>query len=383
MKILIASWTPRRREGGVAGVIHNLAAELQALGHQVDCLFREDILDPPVPSPRFEALAFAHRLARHIHGWPGKYDVVNLHAPAGCIYGVMRRLHGRRGSPPYVMTMHGLEERRVHAMSREDRKGRAWHFSWKNRLWHRLYHQTLFSLSIRTADLAILLNREAASWVQLHCHRDSSDVFYIPNGVESRFFLERAYPATIAPRLLYVGSWLDQRGIYYIADALLPLAVAFPALHFTVAGCFNPPDEVLRYFDPSLHSRIEVIPFVEAARMPAVYAAHDIFLFPSLVEGLPLALLEAMASGMPIITTETCGMPDVVSNGVNGLLITPADSTAIVDSVTRLAISATLRSSLGHAATGSMRNYTWDRVARRVEHVFALAAASQPPNRNS
>jgi glycosyltransferase involved in cell wall biosynthesis len=107
--------------------------------------------------------------------------------------------------------------------------------------------------------------------------------------------------------------------------------------------------------------------------MPALYAAHDIFVFPSLMEGLPLALLEAMASGMPVVTTDTCGMPDAVKDGFNGLLVPPADSTALLDALTRLMESQALREELGRNAAASMRAFTWDRIAERVEKVLALA----------
>ena len=110
--------------------------------------------------------------------------------------------------------------------------------------------------------------------------------------------------------------------------------------------------------------------------MQELYAEHDIFLFPSLMEGLPSVLLEAMASGMPVITTETCGMPDVVENEHNGLLILPADSIAIIRSVERLANSVELRKKLGEAARETMKRYTWERAARQLEELYRRVLAA-------
>jgi glycosyltransferase involved in cell wall biosynthesis len=110
--------------------------------------------------------------------------------------------------------------------------------------------------------------------------------------------------------------------------------------------------------------------------MQELYAEHDVFLFPSLMEGLPLVLLEAMATGMPVITTETCGMPDVVENDYNGLLVPPANALAIEEGILRLARSVELREKLGMAARETMKRYTWERAARQLEalyqHVLAL-----------
>jgi glycosyltransferase involved in cell wall biosynthesis len=375
MRILIASCVPGRREGGVAGVMQNLGRELERLGHTVEFVYREDLIKK---SPRrFDVLYFAVKLAAKILRERGKYSVVNIHAPNGFVYGFLRKVLPQRHCPPYVMTMHGLEERRVHAMGREARKGRAWNFGLKNRLWHRLYHRPLYSFSIRTADCAILLNRETWSYVQIKYDRDSQRVWYVPNGVEERFFLRREYPIREAPRLLYVGTWLDQRGIYYLGEALKIASKKLPEIRLTVAGCLIESRAVKMVFDPALHPQIEVIPFVDAAEMPAVYAEHDIFIFPSLLEGMPLVLLEAMATGMPVITTETCGMTDVVEHDVNGLLVPPADTAALVQAILRLSESAELRRTLGQAAQERMRRYTWDKIARKVEKVFALAMQNQ------
>jgi glycosyltransferase involved in cell wall biosynthesis len=109
--------------------------------------------------------------------------------------------------------------------------------------------------------------------------------------------------------------------------------------------------------------------------MPSLYAQHDVFLFPSLMEGMPLVLLEAMAAGMPVVTTETCGMADIVEHEHNGLVVKPADAPGIVESVTRLAESVELRARLGRAAQETMRRHTWEHMARQVEKIFALAVA--------
>ncbi len=376
MNILIASWTPRRREGGVAGVIWNLRDALELHGHHVDCWFLEDILPSPVRPARFESTVFAWRLARRVWRDRARYDVVNLHAPTGFFYGLLRRTLWRSG-PPYVMTMHGLEERRAHAMRREVRKSRAWHFGWKNRMWHRIHHLPQFSIAIRTADQAIVLNREAWSYLQLGYGRDAADVSYIPNGVEERFFLPREYPCAVTPRLLFAGSWLDHKGIFYLRDAMIILAQRLPDVSLTIAGCSATEQTVRDFFPTEIQSCISVLPFVKASEMPALYAGHDIFVFPSLMEGLPLVILEAMATGMPVVTTETCGMADVVQDGVNGLTVAPADAEAVAESIIRLAQSVDLRSQLGRTAQNDMRRYTWDRIAERVQRVFISAVQTQ------
>jgi len=178
-------------------------------------------------------------------------------------------------------------------------------------------------------------------------------------------------------KLLYAGTWLDQRGIFYIRDALERLSAQLPGLTMTFAGCACPPETIREFFGPELASTVAVQPVVPSERMQDLFASHDIFLFPSLMEGLPSVLLEAMASGMPVITAETCGMPDVVEDSFNGLLVPPADATAIEAAVLRLAASSEFRQSLGQAAQLTMARYTWERSALMLEKLFRHVIADE------
>jgi glycosyltransferase involved in cell wall biosynthesis len=375
MRIAIAAPAPRQREGGVANVVYNTAEALRGRGHEVTSLFREDVLTAPAPIPRFEATHFARRLATLLQKRRTEFDVVTIHAPAGFAYGRLRQRSGVVGLPPYVMLLHGLEERRNHVMSREHKKRRACHFSLKNRLWQHVYNMRLYRWSIETADHCVTINRETWSALQLKYGRESERVWYIPNGVEPQFFVERAYAEGPVSRLLFAGSWLDHKGVYYLRDGFEALAKSFPELRLTIAGCGMDVETVQSWFSPEVRARVEVLPFVSRAEMPALYARHDIFVFPSLMEGLPIVLLEAMATGMPVVTTETCGMMDMVEDRHNGLLVKPANSAEFASAVQRLMDSPQLRARLGCAARETMRRHTWNRVAEQLENVFGIAVA--------
>jgi glycosyltransferase involved in cell wall biosynthesis len=377
----MAAPVPRRREGGGAIIAYSLGEELERRGHSVSYVFNEDLFGQDKVPARFGALAFSRRLDRYISQNRHEFSIVNLHAPSGFFYGLRRRWFSARDLPPYVMTLHGLEERRVHVQTREAKKGRAWNFNSRNRFWHRFYTFSLYHGAIRTADGAHTYARDVWNVLQLKYDLDSDRVAYIPNGVEPRFFLPRIYNSPSPLKLLYAGTWLDQRGIFYLRDALEKLASQLPGMTMTFAGCGCPPGIIKNFFGPKLASTILVYPTVPSDQMHELFSAHDIFLFPSLMEGLPSVVLQAMASGMPVITTETCGMPDVVEDGLNGLLIPPADASAIENAVLRLAASAELRQSLGQTAQHTMTRYTWERSAIMLETFFRhiISLESQPP----
>jgi glycosyltransferase involved in cell wall biosynthesis len=377
VEILMAAGVPQRREGGVAAVAHNLGSELSKRGHHVTYLFYEDLLTKTESRGRFRDLQFAVRVAAHVRKNREKYSVVNLHAPVGFAYGIRRRLAKSIDFPPYVMTLHGLEERRVHVMRREAKKARAWHFSFVNRAWHTVYHFPRFYLSIKTADRAHCFSRDVWNILQLKYDLDTDKAVYIPNGVEERFFVTRAYDSPGPIRLLYPGTWLDQRGIFYLRTALQNLNASFRDWTFTIAGPGVDATEIIGFFGQEIANQIQVLPSVPADKMPELYAEHDVLVFPSLMEGLPSVLMEAMASGMAVLTAETCGMVDVVENDFNGLLVPPADAKALHAALVRVCRCANLRKTLGEEARNTMRRYSWSRAAARLETLFESAISER------
>jgi glycosyltransferase involved in cell wall biosynthesis len=374
LRILIAIGVPRQQEAGAAAVVLRHACELERRGHSVVCWFLEDVLAKPAKWRRFQDLQFAVAVAVSVLKDTEQFDVVNIHAPWGCAYGLWRKLARPVGAPAYVMTMQGSEDRFVQAMRIEHRRGRAPNFGLKNRLWHRLYHQTMYDFSIKTADYGAVASREGWIHSELKYRREPGRIWFVPNGTEERFFLKREHPDKPDVRLLYVGTWLDRKGVYYLAEAFRILTGKLPGVRLTVAGSLLPEEAVRKSFAPTTQDRLTVIPFIARDEMPSLYATHDVFVFPSLVEGMPLTLLEAMASAMPVVTTETSGMADVVEHGVNGLLVPPADSERLADAVEQVCLSTDLRKQLGQAAQTTMRSYTWERVTEKLEKVLSLAA---------
>ena len=230
-----------------------------------------------------------------------------------------------------------------------------------------------FYLSIKTADHALCVGREVWTILQLKYNLDPEQVSYSPTGVEERFFIERTYLQTPSERLLFAGTWLDQRGIFYIREALRLLAPRLPALRLTIAGCGSDVKVIRDFFDPELRPLVEIISMVPSDNMPALFGQNELFVFPSILEGTPLAVQEAMASGMAVITTETCGMVDLIEDNLNGLLVPAADSDALASAIWKLTQDPELRERLGRAAQQTMRRFTWGRTIESVENACAQA----------
>jgi glycosyltransferase involved in cell wall biosynthesis len=124
-------------------------------------------------------------------------------------------------------------------------------------------------------------------------------------------------------------------------------------------------------FPERVRSRIECDTPGDEVGMARSFAAADVFLLPSLFEGTPLTLIQAMMSGLPIVTTATCGMKDVVADECTGLLVPIRSHESLVHALERLRVDGALRERLGRAARShAITSYSWDRSAEPVLRAY-------------
>lgn len=129
-----------------------------------------------------------------------------------------------------------------------------------------------------------------------------------------------------------VGRLVEQKGIRHFLAAARLAADTFPNLKFVIVG--DGPDRAeMERLAASLGIADRVIFAGARSDMPGVYASFDIFVLPSLDEGLPMALLEAMASGKPCIATSVGAIPSVIMDSQNGLLVKPGDDRALFEAL--------------------------------------------------
>ena len=97
----------------------------------------------------------------------------------------------------------------------------------------------------------------------------------------------------------------------------------------------------------------------------------DVFVLPSYSEGVSLALLEAMAAGLPVIASRVGGLPEVVTDGENGLLVPPRDADALAAALTRLLADPSLARQLGENARGYVReHFSLERLGREINEIY-------------
>ncbi len=174
------------------------------------------------------------------------------------------------------------------------------------------------------------------------------------------------------PTLLFFGEIARHKGVFDLARAFAGVAAGLPGLRLVYAGTGSGVEETRRLTRQlALGDRVEFTGWLEAQRKRATLAGATIFVLPSYVEGMPMALLEAMSFGLPVIATPVGGVPEIVTHEVDGLLVPPGDIDALGAAIVRLMSEPGLRERLGHAAreTIAMR-FSLDSAVERLLGIY-------------
>jgi glycosyltransferase involved in cell wall biosynthesis len=159
-----------------------------------------------------------------------------------------------------------------------------------------------------------------------------------------------------------VGQWLPIKGKAYLAEAFTHLVQKHSDLRLSCVGTLASESQVLADFPPEVRPHVTVRSRVTGEELLACHRDADIFVFPTLSEGASLALGEAMATGLPIVTTPVGAAPDLLRHGDSAMFVPIRNPGALVETVERLLDDAALRQSLGSAAQASARYLEPDAV---------------------
>jgi glycosyltransferase involved in cell wall biosynthesis len=113
--------------------------------------------------------------------------------------------------------------------------------------------------------------------------------------------------------------------------------------------------------------------FIDHARIPGVLRHVDVLVLPSAYEELGSVLVEAMATGLPVVASDVGGIPDLVRDGQNGLLVTPGCPVALAGAIGRLLGDPRTAARLGAEARRTVRDHAWPVLATRVIEVYRQA----------
>lgn len=322
-------------------ILHDLGYEIHGAANYEDANARLDEIDivrrnfHVQRSPfSFQNIKAYFALKRII--WEGEYDLIHCHAPMG---GVLARLAARKlrkkGRLKVIYTAHGF-----HFFKGASKK-----------IW--MIYYPIEKFCARFTDVLITINREDFELAQKKMR--AKKICYIPGiGVDTRRFAEVKVDRTEkrtalgipadAVLLLSVGELYDRKNHETILRALARCDDR--NIHYAIAGR----GELETYLRDlaaklGLEERFHLLGF--RRDMDELYKTADIFCFPSKREGLGLGAIEAMAAGLPILTSDVQGIPDYSVDGVTGYRYAPMDVNGFARGIGKLAADPALRKKMG------------------------------------
>jgi glycosyltransferase involved in cell wall biosynthesis len=369
---MLAKYLPRAGCGTVVGTFADgpLRSEIAELGVRVEVLpeRRHSIVAPG----RFAAEAVRLRRALVRLLWAHHVDVV-LTKGLGTLDFLVMTLRLGTGSHVSRPQVWWTIENSVFMVREEHLDGHAWLLRPKQ-----VAHRLLYRAGARLVNGVIAVSDETARSFREQVGTTSDRVVVVCNAVDT----ER-YPASIdrdsvrarlgfGPRdhvMTMVGTFKRQKGHTYLVDAAAAVAGRLPHLHILLVGDGELAGTIrAQVAAHGLDGRAHLL--ATRRDVPELLAASDSFVLPSLWEGLPVALVEAMASRLPVIATDVSGTNQVMEAGVTGWIVPPADVDALAKAITELVSDPARAAAMADAAAARAAAFSAQAQAERLTSLF-------------
>jgi glycosyltransferase involved in cell wall biosynthesis len=174
------------------------------------------------------------------------------------------------------------------------------------------------------------------------------------------------------PVVLFTGRFVASKGIYTLIQAIPKILQANPSVLFLFVGGGDS-----RQYAQELRSRgvpednFRFLGYVDYFDMPQVYSLASVFVVPSLYEGLPLRILEAMSCGRATVATQVCGIPEIIEQGRNGILVSPNNHEELARDIVLLLEDDSFAKKLGKRARETViQRFSASQMASKTLDVY-------------
>lgn len=365
MRILIINYEFPPIGGGAANASAQIAKELAKLGEQVKVLSsyfkglnREEERDGYEIS---RALALRYRLDRSsplemvtfifggvilalkiVKEFKPQVVIAFFGIPCGPLAYLIKKIN----NTPYIISLRGGD---VPGFSPEELRG--YHFILKPAIKH-LWKE---------AD-RIVANSQGLKELALKTYPEGK-IDVIPNGVDLEAFRPpHSKKSEGSKTLLYVGRMTKQKGISFLIEAI-PFLSKKVRLELVGDGPLRGRLESL-VKRLGVYERVHFSGWLSQDELIKKYQQADLFVLPSLDEGMPNCILEAMACGLPIVATYVSGSRELVQSGVNGFLVSSRDREGLIVAIEEILKDESLRRQMGEKSLDLASKYSWSRVAK-------------------
>ncbi|MGB9940831.1 glycosyltransferase family 4 protein [Methanosarcina sp.] len=278
------------------------------------------------------------------------YDIVHAHSHlffSTNLTAVARKM----GSTPLVITNHGLNSQTAPQWFQD------------------LYTVTGARLTFAAAD-KILCYTETEKKELIDLGINSEKIEVIHNGIDTDLFVPKREPCFDTKNLLWVGRYVKGKGLDYLIDAFNILKTKHPDVTLTMVGRGPDKDGILQKIrDLNLESSIIMKDFVPNSEIVDMYQHSSVFVLPSLEEGVPRAILEAMSCGIPVVCSKLPQLVDIVDGG--GLLVPVKNPQALADSISKVLSDSSLAEEFRkNGRRNVVENHSWKDTVKKTIQVY-------------
>ncbi|MFQ6087722.1 MAG: glycosyltransferase family 4 protein [Candidatus Methanofastidiosia archaeon] len=197
----------------------------------------------------------------------------------------------------------------------------------------------------------------------------NQDIEIIHNGIDINEF-KPSHRKNKTIKILCVSRLIERKGIKYLIGAIPQILKNYNNFKVTIIGKGSQEQELKKMsLDLNIEEYIDFMGYVAHSKLPKIYSKSEIFVLPSLKEGMSNTVLEAIASGISIITTDTGGTQELIKD--NGIIVPMNDSEAIADATIQLINDSNLRREMGKKSRKIAENMSWEDVAEAYLKLYA------------
>jgi glycosyltransferase involved in cell wall biosynthesis len=296
------------------------------------------------------------------------FDLIHLHNRFFIDFN-LASAYARIKNKPFVMTAHN--PRPKHVASAAGALGVA--YDWLIGRWP-------FILADRVIAVSEWTKQDIAKYGV-----DRSKIETIHNGINVESYRPRAGGSAREKygvrgnMLLFVGRMVPQKGVSYLLEAMPRVLRRHPGTKLVLVGRGSLCDGLRRHAAKlGLDGSAVFSGFVDEDELKDAYGACDLFVLPSTVEPFGIVVAEAMASGKPVVCTDSGGVREIVDDGASGFVVPPRSPEALADKINALLSDARLRADMGlKGREAAERRFDWKLIARRTKHLYEDVLSSR------
>ncbi len=361
MKILqvIDSLDPRR--GGAVPVVYNLSICLAAMGHQVTILTtaRQPARNLCGPNVTIVTIASVTTSLVTIRREIEAADVVHLHGLWDLILAASSIICRRQGKQ-YIITPHGLLD--------------PWALQ-QRAIKKALYTHLIARSMLEAAVLVLALTKDEATHIKEQLHK-ATDVVVLPNGIPEAL-VARAETAerqrSEGPTVLFMGRITHKKGLDLLFPAFRMVLEEIPTARLRIVGACSASEQAdlqKQATRAGIARQTSIDLFMEPSDKYRALADADVFVLPSRSEGFSVAVLEALALGVPVVISHHCHFAEVEMQGAG--FIVDLHPTTIASGILKIISDPQLAAAMGNRGRDFIAGgFTWNSIAARLSHLLA------------